>query len=436
MRFELTADRQRLRESVRSFAASDIEPRAAELDRQETYPANILDELGDRRLTGLTLPEAHGGRGEGLVELALVVEELAGALMPVASALALHLGVATVVDRFGSGSQRAELLAEMAAYDTVGALGLSEGWVLNGHKQWVTNFRHADVVLTYARTGPDEAAPHNISAFLVPAEAFEIVAVWDTLGARCVKSPRVELSDVRVSDDRRVGPVGEAYVQRGEVHTGVNVPARGVGIARAALEDTVDDTGSREQYDQHISDFQGVRWHLGEMARRVDTARLLTLRAADRADRGLEVTREFSMAKIQATQAAVDNANEAVQLHGGVGYTTVDLVPAYRRRTATDAEQRGNRHRDSGVVEVHRPTGARQRRQSSQGGRVVGVGSASRLRPRFRFRFRRRRASARSVDPSRRPNPATTTRKPTTVQPETAVPSSSHPVSAANTGTT
>lgn len=378
MRFELTADQQRLRESVRSFAASDIEPRAAELDRQEAYPADILDELGDRRLTGLTLPEAHGGRGEGLVELALVVEELAGALMPVASALALHLGVATVVDRFGSGSQRAELLAEMAAYDTVGALGLSEAgagsnklemettadrqgeeWVLNGHKQWVTNFRHADVVLTYARTGPDEAAPHNISAFLVPAEAFEIVTVWDTLGARCVKSPRVELSDVRVSDDRRVGPVGEAYVQRGEVHTGVNVPARGVGIARAALEDTVDYTGSREQYDQHISDFQGVRWHLGEMARRVDTARLLTLRAADRADRGLEVTREFSMAKIQATQAAVDNANEAVQLHGGVGYTTEHHVERYLRdaKLLTLAGGPNEGHKDTlgeAVVERHR----------------------------------------------------------------------------------
>jgi alkylation response protein AidB-like acyl-CoA dehydrogenase len=270
--------------------------------------------------------------------------------MPVASAVALHLGVATVVDRFGTPAQRAELLPEMATFDTVGALGLSEAnagsnklemettaerrgdeWVLNGHKQWVTNYLDADVVLTYAKTGPDDAAPNNISAFLVPVEAFDVAEVWDTLGARCVKSPRVELSDVRVPDERMVGPQGDGYVQRGAVHTGVNVPARGVGIARAALEDTVAYTESREQYDQRIGEFQGVRWELGEMAQRVDTARLLTLRAADRADRGRDVTRAFSMAKIHATEAAVDNANDAIQLHGGMGYTTEHHVERYLR---------------------------------------------------------------------------------------------------------
>ncbi len=155
--------------------------------------------------------------------------------------------------------------------------------------------------------------------------------MWETLGANSVKSPRVSLSDVRVSDDRLVGEEGEGYVQRGEINTGVNVPARGVGIARAALEDTVAYTSTREQNGRHIGDFQGVRWTVGEMAERVDTARLLTLRAADRADRGYDVTREFSMAKINATQAAVDNANDAIQLHGGIGYTTERDVERYLR---------------------------------------------------------------------------------------------------------
>jgi len=350
MRFELTAAQRRFRDDVRAFAESEIKPHAIELDRQEAYPGDILAALGDRRWTGLTLPEEYGGRDGDLVDLVLMVEELAAAFMPVASALALHLGVATVIERFGSPAQREELLPEMATYDTVGALGLSEAnagsnklemettaeregdeWVLDGHKQWVTNYPDADLVLTYAKTGPEGAAPNNISAFLVPVEEFEVAEVWDTLGARSVKSPRVELSGVRVPDSNMVGPEGEAYVQRGQVHTGVNVPARGVGIARAALEDTVAYTSSREQYDQHISEFQGVQWELGEMAQRVDSARLLTLRAADRAERGRDVTREFSMAKIHATQAAVDNANEAVQLHGGMGYTTEHHVERYLR---------------------------------------------------------------------------------------------------------
>lgn len=350
MRFEATESQQSFRDDVREFAENEIRSNAIELDQQETYPADILDELGDRRLTGLTLPEEYGGRGEGLVELALLIEELSAALMSVASAVGLHLGVATVIERFGTDGQREEFLPEMATYDTVGALGLSEAnagsdkmrmettaerdgdeWIVDGHKQWVTNFLDADYVLTYAKTGPDADAPHNISAFLVPTEGFRIDEMWETLGANSVKSPRVTLDGVRVPDAYRIGDEGEGYVQRQEIHTGVNVPARGVGIARAALADTVSYTSEREQHGQHISDFQGVGWEIGEMAERVDTARLLTLRAADRADRGYDVTREFAMAKVAATQAAVDNANRAVQLHGGRGYTTNHHVERYLR---------------------------------------------------------------------------------------------------------
>ncbi|UPM44617.1 acyl-CoA dehydrogenase family protein [Halocatena salina] len=350
MRFDLTEDQRALREEVREFTKKEIEPKARDLDREEEYPRTIFDELAERRLMGVTLPEEYGGRGEGLVELALMIEELSAGLMSVAATVGLHLGVAEVVERFGTEAQHEEFLPEMASFDTVGALGLSEAnagsdklkmettaerdgdeWVLNGHKQWVTNFLDADYVLTYAKTGPEEDAPHNISAFLVPTDDFEVVTVWETLGANSVTSPRVSLSNVRVPEDRLIGEQSEGYVQRGELHTGVNVPARGVGIARAALEDTVAYTSSREQYGQHISDFQGVSWEVGKMAERVDTARLLTLRAADRADRGYDVTREFSMAKINATQAAVDNANEAMQLQGGIGYTTEHDVERYLR---------------------------------------------------------------------------------------------------------
>lgn len=350
MRFQLTEDQRTLRSGVRSFATEEIEPRAVDLDQTETYPGEILAALGDRGWTGLTLPEEYGGGGHGLVELCLVIEELSAALMPVASALALNLGVATVIERFGSERQREEFLPEMASFERVGALGLSEEnagsnklemettasrdgeeWVLDGHKQWVTNYLNADIVLTYAKTGPADAAPHNVSAFLVPAEAFGVETVWETLGARPVKSPRVSLSGVRVSDDRMIGTEGQAYVQRGAIETGVNVPARGVGIARAALEDTVAYTSEREQFGHPVGDFQGLRWEVGEMATRVDTARLLTLRAADRADRGLDTAREFAMAKVEATQAAVDNATDAVQFHGGKGYTTDHHVERYLR---------------------------------------------------------------------------------------------------------
>ncbi len=350
MRFQLTERQRALRDEVRELAQSEIRPQAIELDQNEAYPREIFSEIGERGYAGITLSEAWGGRGDGLVELAILTEELSAVMMTVASALALNLGVATVIEQFGTDEQKETYLPEMASYERVGALGLSEAdagsnklemettarregneWVIDGHKQWVTNFDHADFVLTYAKTGADADAPHDISAFVVPTSAFEVDEVWDTLGARSVKSPRVLLEDVRVPAENMVGEEGEAYRQRSRLHNGVNVPARGVGIARAALTDTVAYTDEREQFDQSIGDFQGVRWNVAKMAQRVDAARLLTLRAADRADRGEDVSREFAMAKVYATEAAVENANDAMQLHGGKGYTTNHHVERYLR---------------------------------------------------------------------------------------------------------
>lgn len=368
MDFRFTETQRAIRDDVREFAQSEIKPRAIELDRNEEHPTEILEELGERGYAGITLPEEYGGMEEGLVELTIAIEELSAALMPVASALALHLGVATIIERFGTDDQRDRFLPAMASFDAVGALGLSEtnagsnklemettaerdgdAWVLNGHKRWITNLSHADYVLTYAKTGPDDEAPHNISAFLVPSEDFEVETVWETHGARTVKSPKANLANVRVPDAQRIGERGEAYVQRGAVYTSVNVPARGVGIAQAVLDETVEYTTVREQSDHPIADFQGVRWQVAKMAERVDAARLLTHRAAAAADRGESPTREFSMAKIHATQAAIDNANDALQLHGGIGYTTEKHVERHLRdaRLLTIAGGPNEVHKDT-----------------------------------------------------------------------------------------
>jgi acyl-CoA dehydrogenase len=374
MDFRLTESQQRLQAEARSYAREVIKPRAIGLDRKGEHPTGILEELGERGYAGITVPQQYDGMGHGPVELSVLIEELSAALMPVASALALHLGVAEVIQRFGTDEQRERYLPDMAAYETVGVLGLSEEnagsdklqmettaeragdeWVLNGHKQWLTNFLHGDYVLTYAKTGPDERSPHNITAFLVSTAEFDVDRVWDTHGARTVKSPRATLSDVRVSDSRRVGEVGEGYIQRGALQTGINVPARGVGIARAALDDTVEYTAQREQAGRTISDRQGVRWEVGEMAERVDTARLLTRRAAARADRGADTEREFSMAKVAATEAAVENANTAMQLHGGIGYTTEKHVERYLRdaKLLTIAGGPNEGHKDTLAAAVY-----------------------------------------------------------------------------------
>ncbi len=357
-----------LRDSVRSFVDSEVRPVAADYDRTGTYPADILAELGERGWTGLTLPADVGGQGRSLLDLTVLVEELSVAMMPLASTLALNLGVATVVDQFGTDAQRERYLPEMATVETVGALGLSEAaagsdksgietvadrdgdeWLLSGRKRWVTNYPNADVVLTYARTGPSADWPHNVSAFLVPASEFAVERRWDTFGARSVETAAVSLDGVRVGEDVLVGEPGEAIPQRGQVHTGVNVPARAVGIARAALTDARDHVCEREQFGGPLADRQGVRWTLAEMAERVDAARLLTQRAARYADDGHSVDRAAPMAKVHATEAAVANANDAMQLLGGIGYTSDTDVGRYLRdaRLLTIAGGPNAVHRDS-----------------------------------------------------------------------------------------
>ncbi len=357
-----------LREDVRSFVTTDVEPIASEYERRGTYPGDALAELADRGYTGLTLPEARGGAGRSLLDYTVLIEELSAAMMPLASVLALNLGVATVVERLGTDDQRERYVPGLARFETVGALGLSEAgagsdksrietvaerdgdaWVLTGQKRWVTNFPEADLVLTYARTGPREAWPHNVTAFLVPTDAFDVERVWETFGARSVGTVAVSLSTVRVPDSERIGEVGEAYVERGQVKTGVNVPARAVGIANAALADATAHVQEREQFGGPLSEKQGVQWRLAEMAGRVDGAQLLTRRAARLADAGESVARAFPMAKVRATEAAVANANDAMQLLGGLGYTTEADVERYLReaRLLTIAGGPNATHRDA-----------------------------------------------------------------------------------------
>jgi alkylation response protein AidB-like acyl-CoA dehydrogenase len=369
MQFELTSEQRELRDEMRDFAQNEVVPVADDLDRNHEFPEATLTALGDRNITGLTVSEEHGGRGEGFVELALVTEELSAALMSVAAAFNLHLGVASAIERFGTAELKDEYLSEMAEFETVGVLGLAEEnagsdksaietrarrdgdeWVISGHKQWITNFPHEDVVLLYAKTGSDEETPKNVSAFLVPPDDLEIERKWETIGANSGPPYRVEFSDLRVSSDQMVGEEGMALLERGELRGGVNMPARAVGLARAAFDDTAEFVQNREQFGQEIGEFQGIRWRLAEMAQRTDAARLLTLRAADEADRGAATaSRDTSMAKVYATEAAVENASDAMDTHGSVGYTTEYPIERYFRdaKTLTVAGGPNDTHRNT-----------------------------------------------------------------------------------------
>jgi alkylation response protein AidB-like acyl-CoA dehydrogenase len=277
-----------------------------------------------------------------------------------------------LIDEFGTDSLTEAYLADMAAFDVVGAFGLTEPeagsdnasmatrarkegdeWVIDGQKRWITNSPNADVVSVFAKTGPQSDRHHNISVFLVPTDAdgFEVGTDWDTLGLNSLESPDLHLDGVRVPEDHLIGERDQGFMHlvRGLNVGRINVAARCTGLARAALEDSVDYAREREQFGRPVGEFQGLRWTVADMALRTDVSRLLTLRAADLAERGADDRGlEASMAKLYASEAAVENALEGIQIHGGYGYTTEYDVERYLRdaKLLTIGEGTNEIHRD------------------------------------------------------------------------------------------
>lgn len=345
MRFELTTEQRQVRDAIREFVHEEVAPVAKELDRNHEYPEDLLEQLANQGIMGATLSEEYGGLDYGMVEYALIVEELSKGLMALGSAINVHVITASLIQKYGSEHLKETYLPEMATHDTVGAFGLTEPnagsdnaamesraerdgdeWVIDGQKRWITNSPKADVVSIFAKTGPEEDRYHNISAFLVPTDAdgFEMGKKWDTLGLNSIDSCDLYLDNVRVPADHLIGEKDEGFmhVVQGLNVGRINVAARCSGIARASVEDAASYAMEREQFDQPIGEFQGIRWKIAEMELKADIAHLLTLRAADYVDRGLgNKGLEESIAKLYSSEAAVQNAREAIQIHGGNGYT-------------------------------------------------------------------------------------------------------------------
>lgn len=355
MRLELTDEQKQVQDTMRSFAADEIAPVARELDGDDKYPKAIMEDLAEMGVMGMTIPQGYGGLGYNLVTYAVAVEELAAALASVAGAVNTHLIVATLLQRYGSSDLRAEFLEDLATYDTVSAFGLTEPnagsdntaietkawregdeWVLSGQKQWVTNALNSDLIAIFAKTGSEADKYRNISAFLVPSnvDGLEISDRWETLGMNTIPTSDVYLDDVRIPSRYLIGErnQGFMYVVKGLNVGRISHAARSVGMARAALDDAIEYALDREQFGHPIGEFQGIQFKIADMAMRTETARLHTYRAAYLAEKGtLERGLETSMAKVVASEAAVENALEAIQIHGGMGYTKEYDVERYLR---------------------------------------------------------------------------------------------------------
>jgi len=345
VKFSPTEDQLAVQTTARDFATSEVLPKAAEIDREHRHPAELVKRMAELGFLGIAIPEEYGGSGLDHVSYALAMEEVCracastGVIMSVNNSL-----VCDPIYRFGTDGQKKEWLTPLASGKLLGCFALSEpeagsdaaaqkttaikdgdSWVINGTKNWITNGPVADVCVLF--TMNDKAAGHKgITAFILPmkTKGVRVGPPDDKMGIRGSKSSQIFLDDVRLSQDFVLGEVGKGFgVAMSTLDGGrIGIAAQALGIARAALEDSLAYAQQRRTFGKPIAQHQAIQFKLADMATEIDAARLLTLRAAWLKDTKQPYGKEAAMAKLFASDIANKAAREAIQIFGGNGYVT------------------------------------------------------------------------------------------------------------------
>ena len=340
-------------DSVRQFLRRDVAPYAHALEARDEYPQAIADKLAELGLFGLTIPAEYGGLNLSAVTFAKIMEEIAVVWMSVGGIIGAHLMMARAVERYGSEAMKQKYLPRFASGELRGGVALTEpdcgtdlqairtravrdggDYVINGAKMWITNSVKGNILAVLVKTDPTAAPAHKgISLLLVEKHHGYQASKLEKLGYRGVDTGAVSFVDVRVPAENLIGEEGRGLQQAlsGLEMGRINVAARGVGIARACLEDSLRYAQTRKTFGKPIAQHQSIQIKLADMATRVEAARLLTREAAERYDQGQRCDLEAGMAKLFATEAALENALEAMRLHGAYGYSKEYNIERYYR---------------------------------------------------------------------------------------------------------
>jgi alkylation response protein AidB-like acyl-CoA dehydrogenase len=346
MQLELTETQRLVQQTARDYATKVIAPQAADIDKHERFPREILKGLGGLGLLAVNVPEEYGGAAAGAVSYALAMQEVARACASTAVTMAVTNMVGEVIARFGTEEQRKAHCPKLASNEyAAGAFALSEPeagsdpggmsttatreggeWILRGAKQWITSGAHAGVMVVWARTGDRATHPgtRGISCFLVEggAPGLKVGKAEDKLGIRGSNTVPLEFDGVRVKESALLGePEGGFKIAMMALDGGrIGISAQAIGIARAALGEAVAYAKDRKQFGRAIAEYQAIQWKLADSKTELDAAHLLCMRAAWLKESGRTFSREASMAKLYASEAANRICNHAVQVHGGYGY--------------------------------------------------------------------------------------------------------------------
>jgi alkylation response protein AidB-like acyl-CoA dehydrogenase len=350
--FDLTGDQRQIGDLAAEIAQREIAPYIAAWDREHHFPRELYSKFNAAGLMGLLVPEEYGGAGADYVSYARAIEELARVDAGTAVTVSVHSMICMAILKLGSEEQKRSYLPKLSQEDTIAGFALTEpdagsdaaniratakrvpgGYILNGRKQWCTNGSYSTVLMGMFRTG--EPGAKGVSAFLVDNElpGVTVEKVTEKLGIHTSNTCDVAFDDVEVPESALIGEEGGGFSNAMTALTGgrIGIAAQACGILAACLDASVKFAQERIAFGKPIGAFEGVSFKIAQMATDLDAARLLTYRAAARYDAGKPFATEASKAKYFASTAARKHAAEALQIHGGYGYTTEFPVERYYR---------------------------------------------------------------------------------------------------------
>jgi alkylation response protein AidB-like acyl-CoA dehydrogenase len=344
MSFLETENQKMIAQMIRDFGAREIKPKMMEWDESQHFPIELFKKLGGLGLMGVLVPEEYGGSGFGYLEYVTAISELAKIDGSIGLSMAAHNSLCTGhILQFANEEQKQKYLPKLATCEWLGAWGLTEPntgsdagnmrtvavkegdyYIINGAKNFITHGKSGDVAVVIVRTGK-VGDSHGMTSFIVErgTPGFSAGKKENKLGMRASETAEMIFTDCKVHKSQMMGKEGDGFVQSLKVLDGgrISIAALSLGIAEGAYEAALKYSKERHQFNQPISSFQGISFKLAEMATKVEAAKLLTFRAADIKNKGQNVNRESAMAKLYASEVAVEIANDGVQIFGGYGYT-------------------------------------------------------------------------------------------------------------------
>jgi butyryl-CoA dehydrogenase len=344
MKLELTDQQKMIQKMVREFAEKEVAPIASELDEKGEYPTKTLEKMAKLGLLGIIIPTEFGGAGLDTISYSIVVEEISRKCASTGVITSVHNSLtAWPIMKYGSEKQKEKYLPILAKGEKIGAFAATEPnagsdlgalrttaelkgdkYVINGDKTFITSGPEAGIIIVFAVTDK-KSGPKGISAFIVESDmkGYKVGSIFDKLGINASKTSELIFENMEVPKENLLGKEGEGFkIALSTLDGGrIGIAAQAVGIAQAALDESIEYSKQRQQFGRPISKFQAIQWMIADMATKIEASRFLVYNAAYKKDIGDRISKEAAMAKLFASDAAMDSVIKAVQIHGGYGYT-------------------------------------------------------------------------------------------------------------------